>query len=276
MKMPWKKEEEKEPTSEHVEEETTEGEGESKKTPESPTDTPPTDTGAEGPFESPELAGYGSEKELIDALAVRDVTISEQRNAVAAAGNQPEPTPEPEPEPVKVTSEEFFADPGKAMNDAISAGIQSQMKEIVSELRQDMAVTRAKTAWDEAGEQISNLAEMRPMIEAVLSRNKITSPTVLQIVGACDMAVGQAQRQGVDIPGAEVRTPAEANKREIRDIPQHSPSTHPIATTEKKETFEPLNENEIRLARENNMTHEQFRAWSAVHEDEVLLVEEKS
>ena len=91
------------------------------------------------------------------------------------------------------------------------------MKEIVSELRQDMAVTRAKTAWDEAGEQVSNLAEMRPMIEAVLSQNRITSPTVAQIVGACDMAVGQAQRRGVDIPGVEARTPAEANKRAAQD-----------------------------------------------------------
>ena len=270
----------KEPTSEGEETETKQGEEGDPKTLESSLDPPQTDTGdgVEGPFKSKELSAFGSEQELIDAMALRDLTITEQRAAVETAGmEKPTVVPEPAPEPVTVTSEEFFSDPAKAIRAVTSDVIQTQMKEIVSELRQDMAVGRVKNAWDEAEEKLPNLPIMRPLVEAVLKRGGVANPNVLSIISAHDMAVGEAVRQGVTLPTTETRVEdrlgaAEENRRSA--IPQHSPSTQPIVQLEEKVKFEPLDENEARMAREEGITHERFRALQELDEASVLTVEE--
>lgn len=276
MKLPWTKEEEKEPSSEPEGTETKVEEGkEEKKKVESSSETPPMDTeGVQSPFDKDGPLAGKSEKEVADMLALQDMTIKEQSAAVDGIGSQPAVAVEPEPEPKlrEATSEEFFANPGKEMNDAISAGVQSQMKEIVAELRLEMAEGRTKTAWDEAKESIPNLDNMRPLIEARLKQNGVANPNKASIIAVNDMLVGEATRQGTQIPGTgttPVPTPKPVENE--RAIPQHAVSTQPLVQTETKEKFEPLDENEARVARENKMTPEQFRRWQALDGEDVLL-----
>ncbi len=267
---------EKEPSSEVGEEGTKEGKEEEKKTPESSSETPPTDTqdGVEGPFTHPSLVGK-SEQELADLLALsdlKDITIKEQKAAVDSIGNQP-PTPAPEPEPpVDATSAEYFENPIGTTRKMI----QEELKSIVAPLEAQFAKGFVKDAWEEVGEEIPNLAQMRPAIEAVLKRSGITNPTSAHIIGSYDMAVGQAARQGTVIPGVAPVDSDPSPKPEVenpRMIPQHAVSTQPIAETEKKVEFEPLNENEARLAREANLTHEKYRALQDMDEADILRPE---
>ncbi len=272
---PWEtKDPEKEPTLEGSEEGTKEGEPEGKKKTESSSDPPPTPTGVESPFSSGPLAGMTAQ-EAADRIALQELTITEQRGAVAAVVDAPPvAAPEPEPEPVKISSEDFFLDPAESIRKVTSETIQAQLKEIVAPLEAQLAKGFVKDSWTEAGEQLPNLSAMRPMIEAVLKQRGITNPDASTIIGAHDLAVGQAQRKGVPIPGMETKTeptptPTPTRKNE-RMIPQHSPSTQPLASTEKKEEIEPLDENEARVAREQNMTPEQFRQWQAIDGEDVL------
>lgn len=277
MKMPWKKED-AEPSSPEGEEGTKEGEGEEKKKPESVSDPPPTPTGVQSPFSLPGLAGR-SEQEISDLLSLQEMTITEQKRAVAEAGATPlvaATLATPETPPVEVSSEEFFSDPGKATRDIVSDIIQKELKTIIEPFRQDMAKGQARTAWDDAKEDLPNLTEMRPMIEAVLKRSGIHNPTSAQIIGSYDLTVGQAQRQGVSIPGMGEQTEPGSSPSNVRAIPQHQVSTQPIAEETRKTEIEPLNENEARLARERNLTHEQYRELQEQDIGDVLAVGEKS
>jgi len=276
MNWPFKKKEEKEPSLELEGIETKEGEeGEKKKT-ELSSETLPTDTGVQSPFSTDGPFAGKTEKEVSDMLVLQDMTIKEQSAAVAAVGDQPPPVVEPEPEPIQVTSEEFFADPGKATRAIVSETIQKEMREIVGELRLDMAKGRAKTAWDDAAESIPNLAQTRPLVEARLKQNGVSNPNQASIIAVHDMLVGEASRQGTPIPGMEMKTepktedPPPENRRVI---PQHGVSTQPLVAAETKATFEPLDENEARMARERKMTHEQFRALQEVDIADVVKPE---
>lgn len=278
MTMPWNKskDEENKPTSEGDGTETKQGTEGDQKTTESNSQTPQTDTGAQSPFRLPSLEGK-SEQELSDLLAVQEMTIREQKAALEGAQAAPtvEPEPEPKPEPVEISSEDFFADPSgstRKIMDESTTKIIAEMKTMVAPLEAQFAKGFAKDAWAEAIEQVPDVAGLRPAIEAVLSKNGITSPSIAQILGSRDMAYGHAQRQGVTLPGMETApasTPAPTTEN-TRVIPQHSVSTQPLAATEKKVTIKPLDENEARMARERKMTPEQFRSWQDLPEDEVL------
>jgi len=263
---PWSKEE-KEPTSKDGEEGLTEEEKEAQRKLESSSSPPQTDTGVQSPFNVDGPLAGKTEKEISDLLAIQDMTIKEHA-AVPLAPTQA--APEPEPEPVIATSEEFFANPGKVMNDAISAGIQSQMKEIVSELRSDMGSRKIKTAWEEAAESIPNLSSMRPLIEAKLKQSGITTPNIASIIGVNDMLLGQAQREGQALPEMETKAGSAPIAENTRMIPQHNVSTQPLSSTTKKVEYEPLDENEARMAREKKMTPEMFRQWQAIDGEDVL------
>jgi hypothetical protein len=208
-------------------------------------------------------------QEAADRLALQEITITEQKAAVDGVPTTVAP-PEPVSEPVQVSSEEFFQDPGKAIREITADTIQSQMKEIVSELRQDMAVGKVKSAWDDAAGSIPNLSNMRPLIEARLSQNGVNAPNVASIIAVNDMLVGEATRRGTPIPTIETRVEP-GSTDSTRVIPQHSVSTQPLATSiEKKVEYEPLDENEARMAREKKMTHEQYRQWQAIDIGDVL------
>ena len=267
---PWKKKE-KDPTLEDGGTGITPDEDEKTKTKESVSDPPPTDTGVEGPFSHPALAGR-SEQEIADMLALQDLTIKEQKAAVDTVSSQPPPAPEPEPEPVNVSSEEFFANPSESTRTIVSDVIQRELKEIVAPLEAQLKKGFTRDAWDDADVPKT----MRPMIEAVLKQRGIVNPDASTIKSAYHLAVGQATVQGTPLPGMETKTEPDPPPENTRVIPQHNPSTQPIAQTAKKVEFEPLNENEARIAREQKMTHEEYRAWNAIHEDEVLTVEKES
>ena len=152
------------------------------------------------------------------------------------------------------------------------------MKEIVAPLAAQLSRGFAKDAWEESGVEVKNLSVMRPLIESVLKRNGIANPSVAQIIGASDLAYGQATRQGTPIPGMETKVePAVTDATQQIGIPQHSPSTQPLAQVDKTTTIEPLNEFEARLARERKMTPEEYRALQDLDSEDVLAeVEEGS
>lgn len=273
--MPWTKEEEKETLLEPEGKGTKEGGGEGEKTPVSVSEPPPTDTSVvQSPFSHPGLEGK-SEQELADLLALsdlKDITIREQKAALAGTVTVQAPPIEPTPEPLKISSEDFFLDPAKAIREVTSETIQKEMTEIVAELRTDMAAGRAKSAWDDAAESLPNLANMRPLIEARFQKNGLQNPNVGSIIAVHDLLVGEATRQGSPIPTVAEPTPTPTPVLDNnRVIPQHPVSTQPIATLEKKETFEPLDENEARIARDMKMSHIDFRRWQAVDGEDVLL-----
>ncbi len=270
VKLPWQKEEivEKELTSEGVEVEKKPEEGEPKKTLESTTTEPPTgsEEGVQTPF------GGKSEEEVLASIALLEATVREQGRALTEAREtQPATVVEPEAKPEDVDSTVFFQDPAAETRRII----QQELKEIVAPLREDFAKGRARNAWDDATTELPNLANMRPMIEAVLSRNGITNPTVAQIIGAHDLALGQAKRTGVNIPQVETRTEIKTEEPHSRVSPQHHPSSQPIVKDEKKSKLRELTENEERLRRERKMTHEQFLSWQGLDIADVILPDEK-
>lgn len=272
---PLGKAKEKEPTSEGEGTEMKVDEPEEKKKVESSSDPPPTDTGVQSPFSHPGLEGK-TEQELADLLALQALTIKEQSAAVAGIDSQPAPVVEPEPEPVKISSEDFFLDPAEAIRKVTAETVQEQMKQIVAPLAAQLSRGFTKDAWEEAGVEVKNLSVMRPLIESVLKRNGIANPSVAQIVGASDLAYGQAARQGTPIPGMEVKAEPSATPTP-QMIPQHAPSTQPLAQVEKTPAIEPLNEFEARLARERKLTPEEYRALQDLDSADVLAeVEEGS
>lgn len=281
---PLGKAKEKEPTSEEGVTEMKDGDPEEKKTPESNSDPPQTVTEVQSPFSHPGLEGK-SEQEIVDLLALNALTIKEQSAAVAGIDSQPAVVavePEPKPEPVKISSEDFFLDPAEAIRkvtaETVSEVVQKEMKEIVAPLAAQLSRGFTKDAWEEAGVEVKNLSVMRPLIESVLKKNGIANPSVAQIVGASDLAYGQAARQGTPIPGmvSDTTTSATTTPQPI-GIPQHSPSTQPLAQVAKTPAIEPLNEFEARIARENKQTPEEYRALQDLDSADVLApVEETS
>ena len=276
MDLPWKKKEEnegKEPTSEGVEAEKKPDEEESKKTQESSVPEPPTgsEEGVQTPF------GGKSEEEVLASIALLEATVKEQGRALTEARDaQPATVVEPEPKTEDVDSTAYFQNPiGETRK-----MIQEELKTIVAPLREDFAKGRARNAWDDAADEIPNLANMRPLIEAGLARNGIANPTIAQIIGVRDMVVGQAERMGTPIPGiatvetkTEVRT--EAAEAHNRVSPQHNPSSQPIVSTEQQAKIRDLTENEARMARERGMTHEEFLSWQGLDIADIVLPEEK-
>ena len=280
MAWPFKnKETEKEPSLEAEGRETEIGMEEEKRNMESSSSEPQTPTGgAESPFTNPVLSRYKTEQELAEAIALRDLTINEQKAAVSAAGAASQaPVPEPEPEPpVEISSEDFFQNPGESTAKIVNEIVQKQLKEIIEPFRQDLARGQVRTAWDEAATHLPNLDLMRPLIEAGLQHRGITNPNLETIIAVHDLAVGQAARKGTPLPAMETSTgPTSDNKRNTV-IPQHMPSTQPIAAAEPKVNIVPLSEHEARLARERKLTHEEYRALQEMDESDVLYVEEKA
>ena len=273
------KEMEKEPSLEVEGRGTEIGMEEEKRNLESSSGEPQTPTGGtESPFTNPVLSRYKTEQELAEAIALRDLTIDEQKAAVSAAGAASQaPVSEPEPEPpVEISSEDFFQNPGESTAKIVNEIVQKQLKEIIEPFRQDLAKGQVKTAWDEAAAHLPNLELMRPLIEAGLQHRGITNPNLETIIAVHDLAIGQATRKGTPLPAMETSTvPTSENKR-TTVIPQHMPSTQPIAAAEPKVNIVPLSEHEARLARERKLTHEEYRALQEMDESDVLYVEEKA
>ena len=279
MAWPFKnKETEKEPSLEAEGRETETGLGEEKRNLESSSGEPQTPTGGtESPFTNPVLSRYKTEQELAEAIALRDLTIDEQKAAVSAAGAASQaPVPEPEPEPpVEISSEDFFQNPGESTAKIVNEIVQKQLKEIIEPFRQDLAKGQVRTAWDEAAAHLPNLDLMRPLIEAGLQHRGITNPNLETIIAVHDLAVGQAARKGTPLPAMETSTGPTSDNKRTTVIPQHMPSTQPIAAAEPKVNIVPLSEHEARLARERKLTHEEYRALQEMDESDVLYVEEK-
>jgi hypothetical protein len=279
MAWPFKnKETEKEPSLEAEGRETEIGMEEEKRNMESSSSEPQTPTGGtESPFTNPVLSRYKTEQELAEAIALRDLTIDEQKAAVSAAGAASQaPVPEPEPEPpVEISSEDFFQNPGESTAKIVNEIVQKQLKEIIEPFRQDLARGQVRTAWDEAATHLPNLDLMRPLIEAGLQHRGITNPNLETIIAVHDLAVGQATRKGTPLPAMETSAGSTSDNKRTTVIPQHMPSTQPIAAAEPKVNIVPLSEHEARLARERKLTHEEYRALQEMDESDVLYVEEK-
>ena len=280
MAWPFKnKETEKEPSLEAEGRETEIGMEEEKRNMESSSSEPQTPTGGtESPFTNPVLSRYKTEQELAEAIALRDLTIDEQKAAVSAAGAASQaPVPEPEPEPpVEISSEDFFQNPGESTAKIVNEIVQKQLKEIIEPFRQDLARGQVRTAWDEAATHLPNLDLMRPLIEAGLQHRGITNPNLETIIAVHDLAVGQATRKGTPLPAMETSAGSTSDNKRTTVIPQHMPSTQPIAAAEPKANIVPLSEHEARLARERKLTHEEYRALQEMDEADVLYVEEKA
>jgi hypothetical protein len=280
MAWPFKnKETEKEPSLEAEGRETEIGMEEEKRNMESSSSEPQTPTGGtESPFTNPVLSRYKTEQELAEAIALRDLTIDEQKAAVSAAGAASQaPVPEPEPEPpVEISSEDFFQNPGESTAKIVNEIVQKQLKEIIEPFRQDLARGQVRTAWDEAATHLPNLDLMRPLIEAGLQHRGITNPNLETIIAVHDLAVGQATRKGTPLPAMETSAGSTSDNKRTTVIPQHMPSTQPIAAAEPKVNIVPLSEHEARLARERKLTHEEYRALQEMDESDVLYVEEKA
>lgn len=280
MAWPFKnKETEKEPSLEAEGRETEIGMEEEKRNMESSSSEPQTPTGGtESPFTNPVLSRYKNEQELAEAIALRDLTIDEQKAAVSAAGAASQaPVPEPEPEPpVEISSEDFFQNPGESTAKIVNEIVQKQLKEIIEPFRQDLARGQVRTAWDEAATHLPNLDLMRPLIEAGLQHRGITNPNLETIIAVHDLAVGQATRKGTPLPAMETSTGPTSDNKRTTVIPQHMPSTQPIAAAEPRANIVPLSEHEARLARERKLTHEEYRALQEMDESDVLYVEEKA
>ena len=280
MAWPFKnKETEKEPSLEAEGRETEIGMEEEKRNMESSSSEPQTPTGGtESPFTNPVLSRYKTEQELAEAIALRDLTIDEQKAAVSAAGAASQaPVPEPEPEPpVEISSEDFFQNPGESTAKIVNEIVQKQLKEIIEPFRQDLARGQVRTAWDEAATHLPNLDLMRPLIEAGLQHRGITNPNLETIIAVHDLAVGQATRKGTPLPAMETSAGSTSDNKRNTVIPQHMPSTQPIASAEPKVNIVPLSEHEARLARERKLTHEEYRALQEMDESDVLYVEEKA
>ena len=269
MDLPWKKRNQTaDPPTPDPDDPEGKLEGKDPNQPQEPTSNEPP-TGSESPFNDPEVAAR---------ITLMEATIAEQKRTIDAVPNVSAPVAvEPPPEPrKKIDSQDFFSDPAGSVEAVVSETVQKHLKEIIEPFKQDLAANRSRDAWVEAAGTLPNLAQMRPMIEAVLTRNKVISPTVGTIIAAYDMAVGQANRTGTNLPieltpVAPINTPTPAPNVP----PQHMPSTQPIVTETKIVAVEPLTENEARIARINNQTPEEYRSWQALDEADVLLPEVK-
>ncbi len=279
MRMPWEKKEGEGTES------TPEGEGGEpkgdpleKKTEVSVSDPPPTGTveGVQSPFSADGGLADRTEKDVIDELALLHATNQAQKEALESGRNQPAPVVvpvEPEPEPAAISPEDFFADPAKVIGEVVSQRVQSEMKEIIAPFQADLRQNQAQSAWDTLGNSRANMPLMRPLMEVILKERGIVDPGAGVLEDVYDLALARAVRTGENIqvsdpPPAPSPSPTPTPERQVP--PQHHPSSHPIVETTKTEEFEPLSENEARIARERKMTHLQYRQWQAMDEADVL------
>ena len=180
------------------------------------------------------------------------------QNTIVATAAEPTPVVAP----VEVSSTEYFENPGKATRAIVVDVIQSEMKEVVAELRQDMAVGRTRTAWDDAISATPAIANIRPMLEAIMTKRGVQNPNADTITSAYYLALGQATAQGTPLPGMTTTpVPTTVPAENTRAIPQHAASTQPLATPITETQLEPFTEAEARLARENNQTLAEFRGY---------------
>ena len=245
---------------------------------ESSSNDPPTDlvvpstdppVKSESPFTNPIFEGK-TEKEIAEEMALLNLTVKEQGRTLTQLQNKPQltPTPDIEPDPLEgVDGAAFFDDPIGNMRKVVKATIKEEMGTMIAPFSADLARNQAEQSWAQ-NSHLPNIAQLRPVIEAYLVKQGITSPNAQTVEDAYDLIIGKMQRNNVKLPGLETETVDPPTP--TLAPPQHRASTQPLAQVENKISFRELTENEKLLARRRGMTDEQFLSWQEMDDSDVL------
>ena len=188
-----------------------------------------------------------------------------------------------EPAPKEISSTEFFANPGKIITDVIRTETEravAPLKEFVHGMQSDTKYTSLKNKYKNDPKYKDHWDKLEPTVDRMIAENKgeindnVVNFAVLSTMGA--YVTGQlpgVPYTPVASASSESASTKEPNTRtgeQVLQPPHLRPSKDTPKEQKKEDNFEPLNENEARLARESGLSHKEYRDLQNMSPDKVV------
>ena len=241
----------------------------------SPTEAQPTpEVQPEGhQFTNPRLAGR-SPAEVEGLYGLAEQTVRQQGQQISDLTkrmNQVEATPAKTEE--KISSNEFFADPGAA----IETLLEKQIAPLRAEVAEGVKIATAPAARDGLRREFPDWDQVEPYVDHLLQQQDFPDPTHPGLLKTLYYtAKGLMVSQGIDVSHANLtpNTPQNVVPGQAPPgmaPPQHRASTPPAPPRTPGETTpaRQLTELEKRLAREWKMSDEEYLYWQDLDERDV-------
>lgn len=217
------------------------------------------DESSQSPFTLAQLKGRTPEQ-IESLFKTMGATINEQKRALDEGFSRSQP-PKPQGEAPSAPKKEleardFWNDPIGVMKSVI----RDDLEEVIAPFRENLAHTRATAAEQQVKAQFPDYDDYAPLIDQIRKNHGIDSPTAEQLQSMYYLAVGIASRQSAETMPTNNEPAPPAAPRNPSPPPQHRASSQPLPDGSSKPKARPLTESERLLAREFNMTEEEFRA----------------
>lgn len=279
--MPREAELQDEPQSPELEDDSPSPEGEgsdpsdSGKETSSPPDGPDTGEGKspDATLRHPRLRGRTPEE--IDAyVQLLEETNMEQRDLLteAMSRNVREEEPAaPDPNEEEYKELRFLDDPDRKL-ELFEHRVGKMLDAAVSPFREDVAKTQARTARQELRAKYDDFELLEPTIDKLLGpeRDSADKQTLERLYFT---AVGYAAKKGINLRGETTRDnggDVDARNEAPVNPPNRRPSGAPPPAPKGEKKLRELTENERRLARQWNMTHEEYLEFQEQDASEVV------
>jgi hypothetical protein len=187
-----------------------------------------------------------------------------------------EPAPAPVHQPVVEPEGDFFQDPRLVL--------RQEMDRMMAPIREEIAGMKAGAtavgAWQQARDNIPNFARIEPYVRQLIQQQGLSEQAVdyNTIRTLTYTARGYMQEQGISLdptPETPTPTPTPQPQGQPVNIPQHRPSSAPLPQAPAPIVRE-LTELERRLARESNMSEDEYRAWGDLEDEEVVMADREA
>jgi hypothetical protein len=190
-------------------------------------------------------------------VSLLEGTVREQNAALNARAAEPAPAPRAEPT-------DFYDNPRQAIREEIGEMIAP----FVSDLRESRTDRARETVRNEFGAEWN---EMEPIVDNLIAQGRNAGMTINEHDPAMlrtlfYTAKGYQNHVSGGLPQPTKSAPPR--------IPQHRPSAAPLPESGAKPALRELTENERRLAREWDMTHEEYIELQEAEADEFLREDE--
>lgn len=236
-------------------------------------------SGSDSPFRHPSLQGKSEEEiaQIMERAGVLEATVREQGQALNRIHrenqNRPVNQGPPKEEEVEEDPQRFWEKP----HEEIRSLVRKELSQIITPFREDLAKNQTNAAWQEVGQQFSDLETYRPLVEHLLSQNGNHTPTADDIRTVYYTAKGYALANGgidkvLGRPAAPNNLPPNDANNGRQPPPQHRASNQPLRNEgpDKKDRRQ-LTETERKWARLQGFTKdEEYLDYLEQSETEVI------
>ena len=233
---------------------------------------PPTGTGAESPFKDGPLAGK-SLQEVEAEFSVLNLTLGEQSQQLTDQHERLNQPPPPvaydgrvDAGPPKVSSEDFYADPGAAIEGIVKSVVETHLDKIIEPFKASLASDQTSAAWVEAVRRYPDIENRRALIQAQFDRGAVKNPNADSIVYVYKAVLGELSLTNTQQPSPQPNAQPEPRPAP----PQHGASSQPLSPPAGEKQLRELTENEHTLRRMRGQSVETYLSFQEMPEEDVI------